>query len=1057
MQRTNVVLLALATVLCSGLRTDAADEQKEPGKITPAEVKLGRPVDFTQDILPILEENCIACHNLAIAENKLSLEDLDSILKGGKTGPAVVAKDPDKSLIFQVAARAKEPHMPPLPNDVSATALTPKELGLLRLWITEGAQAGMGAGARDVQWSRLSDDLQSIYSVALSPWGELAVVGRTNQLYVYEVRTGDLLGRLVDPALAKIMQDDQPMYPDGASHRDFVHSLAMSPDGTTIASGGYRVVKLWNRPRNVQRHKLTAPQDVTALAVSANGAWIATATADHKIVLWDAKTGKPAATFEGHTARVSDLAFWPTVGEQARVDQALHQAESAAIVAVRKLKVARTALATWKAKAVKENTEEQKKLTDAVAAAEKAHVAAVAAVAANQKQRQEFLDKTSQQARLISGSEDKSVRVWDVAARKLATQFDTPAPVTAVVFNADATSAVSGHADNLVRVWSLIPAKVEPKAAADKAAADKAAADKAAADKAAEPDKPTLEIKGHSKPITSLALVTPAGSQLVSGSEDGTVRVWDLSNAKQIRSLNHGGPVSDVAVRPDGKFAASAGMNNVSKLWQLSDGKQIAEMKGDLNAARSVQTLTDDHTVAKKHFTLADAAFKAAEKNVKDRGEAAKKAKEAKDKADKAIAEPQKKAKEAGEALEKAKKELAAKADDAGLKKKVQEAQKAADAATAALKKATDAQASGQRAQQLADKAVVTANAGQKVAETRKSETDAAQKEAEKVLNEAKKAESEMPKPVHSIAFAADGKTIATAGENPAIQLWDGTTGKAVETLVGQNGTVSHLAYDMASGLVSVAADKALIVWETRPDWQLVATLGPPADTPLNVNDSAFVGRVLALDFNRDGSQLATGGGDPSRSGELMVWDVAKRSLLKEIKDAHSDTVFGVEFSRDGKLLLSGAADKFVKIFELESGKHVKSFEGHTHHVMDVSWQADSSVVVSAGADNAIKIWNVETGEQKRTISNYSKQVTAIQFVGVGENIISCGGDKSVRFHKTSNGQNYRSFSGATDFMYAAAASRDESIVIAGGGDGVLRIWNGKNGSSLATFDAAAR
>jgi len=1050
MQRTNVFLLALVMVVCSGWRTVAEDEQKDPGKITPAEVKLGRPVDFTQDILPILEENCIACHNLAIAENKLSLEDLDSILKGGKSGPAVVAKDPDKSLLFQVAARAKEPHMPPLPNDVSATALTPKELGLLRLWITEGAQAGMGAGARDVQWSRLADDLQSIYSVALSPWGELAVVGRTNQLYVYEVRTGNLLGRLTDPALAKIMQDGQPMYPAGAAHRDFVHSLAISPDGTTIASGGYRVVKLWNRPRNVQRHKLAAPQDVTALAVSANGAWIATATADHKIALWDAKTGKPAATLEGHTARVSDLAFWPTVAEQAGVDQALRQAESTVIVAARKLKAARTDLATWKAKAVQENAEEQKKLTDAVAAAEKAHADAVAAAAAAQKQRQTFLEKVSQQTRLISGSEDKSVRIWDVAAGKLATQVDTPAPVTAVAFNADATSALSGHADNLVRVWSLTAAEAEPKAAADKAE-DKPE------DKPAEPAKPALEIKGHSKPITCLALVAPAGKQLVSGSEDGTVRVWDLSNAKQIRSLNHGGPVSDVAVRPDGKFAASAGMNNVSKLWQLSDGKQIAEMKGDLTASRSVQTLTDDQTVAKKHFALADAAFKAAEKNVKDRGEAAKKAKEAKDKADKAIAEPQKKAKETGEALEKAKKELAAKADDAALKKKVQDAQKAADAATAALKKATDAQASAQRALELADKAVVTAKENQKVAETRKTEMDTAQKEAEKVLNDAKKAEGEMPKPVRSIAFSADGHTIATAGENPAIQLWDGTTGKAVETLVGQNGTISHLAYDMASGLVSVAADKTLVVWETRPDWQLVASLGPPADAPLNVNDSAFVGRVLALDFNRAGSQLATGGGDPSRSGELMVWDVAKRSLLKEIKDAHSDTVFGVEFSRDGKLLLSGAADKFVKIFELESGKHVKSFEGHTHHVMDVSWQADGSVVVSAGADNAIKIWNVETGEQKRTISNYSKQVTAIQFVGVGENIISCGGDKSVRFHKTSNGQNYRSFSGATDFMYAAAASRDESIVIAGGGDGVLRIWNGKNGSSLATFDAATR
>ncbi|MEO2033491.1 MAG: c-type cytochrome domain-containing protein [Planctomycetaceae bacterium] len=1046
MQRTNFVLLVLLTLGVSSWQSVDADEKPGAGKITPAEVKLGRPVDFSEDVLPILEENCIACHNLAIAENKLSLEDLESILKGGKSGPAVVAKQPDKSLLYQVAARAKEPHMPPLPNDVSATPLTPKELGLLRLWIAEGAAAGMGGGNQDVQWSRLSDGLRSIYSVALSHWGELAVVGRTNQLYVYQVRTGDLLGRLTDPALAKIMQDDQPMYPEGAAHRDFIHSLAVSPDGTTIASGGYRVVKLWNRQRNVQRQKLAVPENVSAMAVSANGAWIATAAADHKIVLWDTKTGKPAVTLEGHTARVNGLVFWPTVAEQARVNQAVRQTEIAVSAAARKLQTARKALATWQAKSTKKDNDEQKALTDAIAAAEKSHTDAVAAVAVAQKQSQEFAEKIAKQTRLVSGSEDKSIRVWDPAAGTASAQLDTPAPVTSVVFNVDATMAISGHSDNIARVWSLQPEKADAKPADDKAG-----------DQAAEPTQPTLEIKGHSKPITSLALVGPAGTQLVSGSADGTVRVWDLKNGKQIRSLNHGGAVSAVVVRPDGKFAASAGMNNVSKLWQLSDGKQIAEMKGDLTATRGVQKLTDDQTVAKKHFALADAAFKAAEKNVKDRTEAAKKAKEAKEKADKAIADPQKKAKESADALAKAKQELAAKADDAALKKKVEAAQKAADAATAALKKATDTQASAQRALQLADKAVVTAQAGQKVATAHKTAMDAGQKAAENVLNAAKKAETEMAKPVHGIAFSADGKTVATAGVNPVIQLWDATTGQAVDTLTGQSAAVSQLAYDMDSGLISVSVDKTLVVWETRPDWQLAATLGPKTDTPLAVNDSTFVGRVLSLDFSRDGSRLATGGGDPSRSGELMVWDVAKRTLVKEFKDAHSDTVFGVEFSRDGKFLLSGAADKFVKIFELESGKHVKSFEGHTHHVMDVSWQADGSVVVSAGADNAIKIWNVETGEQKRTISNYSKQVTAIQFVGVGENIISCGGDKSVRFHKTSNGQNYRSFSGATDFMYAAAASRDESIVIAGGGDGVLRIWNGKNGSSLATLEADTR
>ncbi len=53
----------------------------------------------------------------------------------------------------------------------------------------------------------------------------------------------------------------------------------------------------------------------------------------------------------------------------------------------------------------------------------------------------------------------------------------------------------------------------------------------------------------------------------------------------------------------------------------------------------------------------------------------------------------------------------------------------------------------------------------------------------------------------------------------------------------------------------------------------------------------------------------------------------------------------------------------FVKVFDLSTGQHVRSYEGHTHHVMDVSWKGDGTALVSAGADNAIKVWNAETGE----------------------------------------------------------------------------------------------
>ena len=268
--------------------------------------------------------------------------------------------------------------------------------------------------------------------------------------------------------------------------------------------------------------------------------------------------------------------------------------------------------------------------------------------------------------------------------------------------------------------------------------------------------------------------------------------------------------------------------------------------------------------------------------------------------------------------------------------------------------------------------------------------------------------------------------------------------------------TSSNLAFTNESSLLAAADDQSAVVWDTNPDWKLVGQLGVPSDDPLNISASPFEFRVLSLAFSPDGKYLATGGGEPSRSGELMIWDVAKRELVRKIEDAHSDTVFGVEFSRDGQKIVSGAADKFVKIHEVATGKHVRSFEGHTHHVMDVSWQADGSTLASAGADNAIKVWNVETGEQIRTIAGYTKQVTSISFSGISGNTVSCGGDKTVRQHTASNGRAVRSFSGGTDFMYAADSSRDSKFIVAGGEDGVVRIWNGTNGQVIRNFEPPA-
>ena len=98
--------------------------------------------------------------------------------------------------------------------------------------------------------------------------------------------------------------------------------------------------------------------------------------------------------------------------------------------------------------------------------------------------------------------------------------------------------------------------------------------------------------------------------------------------------------------------------------------------------------------------------------------------------------------------------------------------------------------------------------------------------------------------------------------------------------------------------------------------------------------------------------------------GEIIVWDLAKKSMLKHFPDIHSDMVNSVEFSRDGKLLVSGGADKFARVTDRETGKQLHAFEGHTSLVLGASLQANGRTLASVGADGEVKVWNLVSGDR---------------------------------------------------------------------------------------------
>ena len=199
-----------------------------------------------------------------------------------------MAGKPEESLLFTQATRQAESFMPPLPNDANAKPLTPHEAGLLKLWIEQGAKASMGSGGA-IKWQSLPDTLNPIYSLALTPDERYVAAGRGNDIVVYDILRQRQVATLSDPAL------------EGAAHRDFVHTLDFSPDGQWLASGGYRIVKLWQKVSPIEEQR-PLEGAATKLTISPDGSLIAAALPDGRIRLETRAPGTEARFIEGHGA-----------------------------------------------------------------------------------------------------------------------------------------------------------------------------------------------------------------------------------------------------------------------------------------------------------------------------------------------------------------------------------------------------------------------------------------------------------------------------------------------------------------------------------------------------------------------------------------------------------------------------------------------------------------------------------------------------------------------------------------------------------------------------------
>jgi len=152
-----------------------------------------------------------------------------------------------------------------------------------------------------------------------------------------------------------------------------------------------------------------------------------------------------------------------------------------------------------------------------------------------------------------------------------------------------------------------------------------------------------------------------------------------------------------------------------------------------------------------------------------------------------------------------------------------------------------------------------------------------------------------------------------------------------------------------------------------NPDGQLLAVAGYHEVLLHKGDGSGLIARLVGLSeriqslaFSPDGKTLAISGGDPGRFGEVQLWDVQKRTLRQSIPVSF-DTVYGVSWSPDSKIVACGCSDNTARAFDSVTGKQVLFQGAHSDWVMDTVFSQDGKHLVSIGRDRSVKLTEVAT------------------------------------------------------------------------------------------------
>ncbi|NCR73225.1 MAG: protein kinase [Microcystis aeruginosa LG13-12] len=217
--------------------------------------------------------------------------------------------------------------------------------------------------------------------------------------------------------------------------------------------------------------------------------------------------------------------------------------------------------------------------------------------------------------------------------------------------------------------------------------------------------------------------------------------------------------------------------------------------------------------------------------------------------------------------------------------------------------------------------------------------------------------------------------------------------------------------------------------------------------SPLDKTLTGHSNWVYSVVYSPDGRYLASGGSDNT----IKIWEVATGRELRTLT-GHSDFFRSVVYSPDGRYLASGSFDKTIKIWEVATGREVRTLTGHSGWVNSVVYSPDGCYLASGSWDKTIKIWQVATGKELRTLTRHSGWVYSVVYSLDGHYLASGSQDNTIKIWQVATGKQLRTLTGHSDWVWSVVYSPDGRYLASGSRDNTIKIWEVATGKQLRTL-----